>query len=378
MGSIDYVKHAACYTKWHTSDAENIDMELTSPPSMAHVSHHPRMYPREHWLAGTKGRLIKVLSLACVFCIGLVLGSSARRPIQRNVTLHQSHCDLLPREPYQMSDKILKKLIDSVSRENIESWLWQTTRDFHVGGSDKGAKLAQKIKATWTSHEMKNVRVEIFRPLLSYPDMERANDVRLTKGSRVIYQLKASHLESQLETHPYMAYSSPGKVRGKPVYVNFGQSEDFDVLKSRGVTLNGTIAIMRYGKGQTLAKIKRAEENGIQGVLIYADPFDTESLDTEVPSGPAVPSDAVERGNIKSFPGDPVTPFLPATDDIYRMPRSDVQLPGIPVQPISAEDAQHLLRGIGGPSAPIRWQGRLNLSYNIGPGYKDAAEMQVL
>ncbi|XP_028967467.1 N-acetylated-alpha-linked acidic dipeptidase-like protein, partial [Galendromus occidentalis] len=154
-------------------------------------------------------------------------------------------------------------------------------------------------------------------------------------------------------------------------------SEDFDVLKSRGVTLNGTIAIMRYGKGQTLAKIKRAEENGIQGVLIYADPFDTESLDTEVPSGPAVPSDAVERGNIKSFPGDPVTPFLPATDDIYRMPRSDVQLPGIPVQPISAEDAQHLLQGIGGPSAPIRWQGRLNLSYNIGPGYKDAAEIEV-
>lgn len=73
------------------------------------------------------------------------------------------------------------------------------------------------------------------------------------------------------DTHPYMAYSSPGKVRGKPVYVNFGQSEDFDVLRTRGVTLNGTIAIMRYGKGQILAKIKRAEENGIQGGRLLFD-----------------------------------------------------------------------------------------------------------
>lgn len=69
-----------------------------------------------------------------------------------------------------------------------------------------------------------------------------------------------------IETHPYLAYSSPGKVRGKPVYVNFGLAEDFEVLKTRGVTLNGTIAIMRYGRGQALdAKIRRAEENGIQG-----------------------------------------------------------------------------------------------------------------
>lgn len=62
-----------------------------------------------------------------------------------------------------------------------------------------------------------------------------------------------------------MAYSSPGKVRGKPVYAHFGQPEDFDVLKSRGVTLNGTIAILRYGRGELLAKIKRAEDNGVKG-----------------------------------------------------------------------------------------------------------------
>lgn len=81
---------------------------------------------------------------------------------------------------------------------SIQSFSRQATRDFHVGGSEKGSQLAQKIRATWTSQEMKSVRVEVFRPLLSYPDMERANEVRLTKGSRVIYHLNTSHLESQL------------------------------------------------------------------------------------------------------------------------------------------------------------------------------------
>ncbi|OQR68662.1 N-acetylated-alpha-linked acidic dipeptidase protein-like, partial [Tropilaelaps mercedesae] len=250
------------------------------------------------------------------------------------------------------------------------------TREFHVGGSDKGTALARKVRATWRELELQALRIEEFRPLLSYPDMERGNEVRLTKGSRVLFQLTPTARDSQLETQPYIAYSSPGKVRGKPVYTHFGQPEDFDALKSKGVTLNGTIAIMRYGKGDLLAKIKRAEDNGIKGVLIYGDPLDSEweSVDPLESGGPPVPWDAVQRSSLKSFPGDPATPFLPASRDMHRLPRADVQLPAIPIQPISAGDAQHLLRDMGGPIAPVEWQGRLNITFAIGPGYKDAAE----
>lgn len=94
---------------------------------------------------------------------------------------------------------------------------------------------------------------------------------RNSKGINQLYFptfVSFEYLNISEETQPYVAYSSPGKVRGKPVYVHFGQPDDFDALKSRGVTLNGTIAIMRYGKGEILAKIKRAEDNGVKGVNI--------------------------------------------------------------------------------------------------------------
>lgn len=73
------------------------------------------------------------------------------------------------------------------------------TQDFHVAGSEKGTQLAGKIRAAWSSWGVR-ARVETFRPLLSYPDMERANEVRITRGSRVLFQFHslASPLESQL------------------------------------------------------------------------------------------------------------------------------------------------------------------------------------
>ncbi|XP_022663760.1 N-acetylated-alpha-linked acidic dipeptidase-like protein isoform X2 [Varroa destructor] len=388
MGSMEWdAKHATCYTKWHTSDQDNVDLQLSpSPTTLTHVVRPRRrrtFTSRDYWPASYRGMMVKALWVFCVFCLGLILGYSTRRQIQLrrgSFTGEPGSCeDLPPQLSLYPREGLIRKLVKSVSRDNIHSWLWTMTREFHVGGSDKGATLASKIRAAWQTQELQGLRIEEFRPLLSYPDMERANEVRLTRGSRVLFQLTTTTRDNQLETQPYVAYSSPGKVRGKPVYVHFGQPEDFDMLKSRGVTLNGTIAIMRYGKGELLAKIKRAEDNGVKGVLIYGDPLDTEweSVDPLESGSPPVPWDAVERASLKSFPGDPATPFLPASSDMHRLPRADVQLPAIPVQPISAGDAQHFLRDMGGPVAPVQWQGRLNITFAFGPGYKDAAEVEI-
>jgi hypothetical protein len=43
-----------------------------------------------------------------------------------------------------------------------------------------------------------------------------------------------------------------------------------------------------------------------------------------------------------------------------------VQIPQIPVQPISWSDAAPLLAAIGGPIVPSQWQGGLNFTYHIG------------
>ena len=51
-------------------------------------------------------------------------------------------------------------------------------------------------------------------------------------------------------TAPLLAFAKQGSAEGKLLYVNYGRTEDFDVLKKNFSISNcsGYIVIMRYGK----------------------------------------------------------------------------------------------------------------------------------
>src|SRR6476646_8360179 len=69
------------------------------------------------------------------------------------------------------------------------------------------------------------------------------------------------------------------------------------------------------------------------------------------------------------YSGDPLTPGVGATADAKRLDRSQAPtLPRIPVQPLSAADAQPLLAAIGGRAVPAGWAGGLPITYHVGPG----------
>jgi len=72
----------------------------------------------------------------------------------------------------------------------------------------------------------------------------------------------------------FNGFSASGDVTGDLVYVNYGTRDDFLHLDSLGVSLNGTIVIVRYGKIFRANKCKQAEERGAIGCLIYSDPQD--------------------------------------------------------------------------------------------------------
>ena len=58
-----------------------------------------------------------------------------------------------------------------------------------------------------------------------------------------------------------------------------------------------------------------------------------------------------------------------ATTDAKKIPVSEVKtLPKIPVMPISYEDAEPLLKNLGGDVVPETWRGNLPLTYHVGPG----------
>jgi len=101
-----------------------------------------------------------------------------------------------------------------------------------------------------------------------------------------------------------------------------------------------------------LSQIKRAQELGAAGVLIYSDPRDDGFVTVEngfapYPAGPARNPTSVQRGSVQfisSYPGDPTTPGYPSYENATR--EEGTNIPKIPSLPISWKNAERLLEQI--------------------------------
>jgi N-acetylated-alpha-linked acidic dipeptidase len=116
----------------------------------------------------------------------------------------------------------------------------------------------------------------------------------------------------------------------------------------------------------TRPQIKRAEELGAAGVLIYSDPRDDGPVTVEngyesYPQGPARNPTSVQRGSVQylsSYPGDPTTPGEPAYQNSTRTEGTNI--PRIPSLPLSWENAQVLLAELGGNEAGRKADGKVS------------------
>ncbi|MCJ1368378.1 hypothetical protein MMC16_007520 [Acarospora aff. strigata] len=186
-------------------------------------------------------------------------------------------------------------------------------------------------------------------------------------------------LENRIPT--FHGYSASGNVTAPYVYVNFGTYQDFEDILKANVSLKGKIALVKYGHIFRGLKVKRAQELGMIGTVIYTDPEEDGEI-TEAngyktyPDGPARNPSSVQRGSTQFLtPGDPTTPGYPSKPGV---PRQDTgkAIPFIPSIPISYLDALPLLKALNGhgPKAadfPERWRhgglGYKGVDYNIGP-----------
>jgi N-acetylated-alpha-linked acidic dipeptidase len=177
--------------------------------------------------------------------------------------------------------------------------------------------------------------------------------------------------DEQLPT--YNAYSADGDVTGPLVFVNYGVPADYEELERRGISVKGAIVIAKYGGSWRGIKPKVAAEHGAVGCLIYSDPRDDGYGGGDVfPAGAMRPRDGVQRGSVAdmpTYPGDPLTPGVGATEGAKRLPVTEAPtITKIPVLPISYGDAEPLFRALGGQIVPERWRGGLPLTYRFGPG----------
>lgn len=89
----------------------------------------------------------------------------------------------------------------------------------------------------------------------------------------------------------FHGYSASGNVTGQFVYVNYGTYQDYDDLLKAGIDFKGKIAIARYGGIFRGLKVKRAQELGAVGVVLFTDPGE----DGEV----------TEKNGIATYPDGP-------------------------------------------------------------------------
>lgn len=109
-----------------------------------------------------------------------------------------------------------------------------------------------------------------------------------------------SGLDNRVPT--FHGYSASGNITARYVYVNFGTYKDFEELQQANVSLKGNIAIAKYGGIFRGLKVKRAQELGMVGVVLYTDPQEDGEITEEngykkYPNGPARNPSSVQRGS---------------------------------------------------------------------------------
>ncbi|XP_042226493.1 putative N-acetylated-alpha-linked acidic dipeptidase isoform X1 [Homarus americanus] len=277
-----------------------------------------------------------------------------------------------------VSETIDDFIIREVNHDNIRNNLRHLTLKPHVAGTPAELETAKWVEETWRAQGMDEVHQVAYQVLLSYPEKDTPNLVRILNDSGAAVWTSPGRqkpLYAPEEASPdvlpdFNAYSAPGSVAGDVVYAHFGREEDFKALENLGVEVKGRIVMARYGEVFRGNIAATAEGRGAVGVLLYPDPQQFSPLGEEevYPSTVYLPGSGVPVGTVFTHDGDPLTLLYPAVDSAYRMSESKANLPRIPIQPISYDDARHILRHMGGELVPSGWQGGLNVTYRLGPG----------
>ncbi|KAI0000719.1 hypothetical protein F4779DRAFT_604561 [Xylariaceae sp. FL0662B] len=202
----------------------------------------------------------------------------------------------------------------------------------------------------------------------------------------VLEEDSTTQLQNSIPT--FHGYSASGNVTGSFVYVNYGTYWDFEDLVKANVSLEGKIAVARYGGIFRGLKVKRAQELGMIGCVMFTDPGDDGEVTAEngydtYPNGPARNPTSVQRGSVQflsTAPGDPTTPGYPSKPGVPRHP-VDKFIPSIPSLPISYVDALPILKALNGHGLQAKdfseyWTKNTGLeykgvNYNIGPSPDD-------
>uniref|UniRef100_A0A3B6FSU6 Peptidase M28 domain-containing protein n=1 Tax=Triticum aestivum TaxID=4565 RepID=A0A3B6FSU6_WHEAT len=247
----------------------------------------------------------------------------------------------------------------------------------HLAGTEANALAAEHVVSTLSSLSFPT-RVTPYEVLLSYP-VRRSLSLSAPGRDATAFALVQDtypgdpYAAASAEVVPtFLAYAASGSAAAEVVYANYGRTEDYAYLASRGVNVTGKVALARYGKVYRGDIVKNARDAGAAAAVIFTDTKDY-TPGKAFPDGPWMPATGVQVGSTFKGVGDPTTPMWASSGGCERVSIAEAMatddMPGIPALPVSGRDGEEILRLIGGDVAPEDWQGGEGAPvYRLGPG----------
>ncbi|KAJ5174384.1 uncharacterized protein N7482_000261 [Penicillium canariense] len=292
--------------------------------------------------------LMLVVSLVYVFFIGDIFNLNNR------MVMGQSYS----------ASSVENFIQGHINETNIAENLRIVSGNTRVAGTEGSFVLAEWIEHEFHKAGFDKVQREEFQVYLNYP-RDDGRKVAIVDPPHMVWE---ATLEENGAQYPvFHGHSKSGNVTGPLVYANFGSRADFQLLADKGISLNGSIALVRYygTEGDRALKIKAAELAGAVGCIIYSDPAQDGFVQGPAyPKGRFMPSDGVQRGGVSLMShivGDVLSPgFASTPEEKHRLsPEDSPALVKIPSLPIAWRDAQRLLQAIEGHGfkVPQEWVG---------------------
>jgi N-acetylated-alpha-linked acidic dipeptidase len=274
-----------------------------------------------------------------------------------------------------MERHVEEQFLKIPSPERAREWHRYLTAEPHPAASARNNELADYIADQWREQGWEDVVLRRYEVLHSAP-----REISLEMVAPVHYKatLREDAYDADADTknprvsQAYLGYSASGEITAEVVYAHSGNPEDYDLLRSKGISVKGKIVLVRYSNPYSYRGFKAltAEREGAAAMLVYSDPAEDGYTRGKVfPDGPWGPESHIQRGAITYdfiVPGDPTTPGWASVAGAKHIPAAEARsLPKIMALPLSWHDAKPLLENMNGPKAPDRWKGALPITYRL-------------
>jgi len=293
---------------------EKATMENERSPLIATVRVE-RQEPRYRSFPHSTFRRFCTVALGCIlilavagFALGFFLLPDEDHPPRDYLLSSKPYHKEWPQSEGLTFEDLQKIILDTPDENQAREWSKYYTSGPHLAG--KNLSQALWTRDRWQEAGVKS-DIATYDVYINYPVGHRLALLEQKKHGRKV-KYECSLTEDVLEDDPstnltdriptFHGYSASGNVTASYVYVNFGTYQDYEDLRARNVSLEGKIALAKYGRNFRGLKVKRAQELGMVGIVMYSDPQEDGEM-TEAnghkpyPDGPARNPSSVQRGS---------------------------------------------------------------------------------